>query len=264
MKKLELYQFGYKYLVENCKIETERLDYYLNFWKYRQPATIEELCKNMIDHAKNRRDMSNSIGELQHLSEVLFNFNPQRILARYSNWEVLFDEINLKVKTPGRMEKNNPHNYWVIYCKSILSIAVFLTRFKSVENFRKYSNQFLTGDLDLRLALPLIIKEEIFGYQFALACDFIKENVSPEFIKPDTHIRYIFTETGICKKGDSDFDIFRHGIKYCQEIEIMPYNVDRLFWLIGSGDLFKTPKFSRKRFKTDKKKFVEKFKEIYE
>ncbi len=93
----------------------------------------------------------------------------------------MFDAIysNSEYSPPGKMDKDNKHNYWVIFCKSLLSIANYVEKYKSIDDYNRYTQQFMGENPDIRLALPLIIKEEIFGFKFALACDFVKENISP-------------------------------------------------------------------------------------
>lgn len=260
MNKMKLFEFGKEYLLRRQEITEEVLEHYLTLWKIRRPNTMNELCRNMIDHAQNRRGMPNSIGETENLRKILFDFEPDKIKLNFENWTVLFNTINSTYTPPGRMEINNPHNYWVVFCKSIISISDYLSRFDSFDNYKKYFGTFISDNPDIRLAFPLILKEEIFGYKFALACDFTKENVSPKFIKPDTHIKDIFVGVGLCNENDNDFNVFRKVINYCTEIKEEPYAVDRLFWLIGSGKLFKTPSRQREvMFKTSKFEFIEEF-----
>ena len=75
---------------------------------------------------------------------------------------------------------------------------------------------FLTNEQS-KLALPLLLSEEIFGFGFALACDFLKDNVSPEFLKPDTHINDIALGLGITT-STNNFHIFKscilHSFRY--------------------------------------------------
>ncbi len=168
--------------------------------------------------------------------------------------KLLFDYISENYKTPGRMEKSNSHNYWVIFCKSIISIANYLSKFNNIDDFNKYVFQFINSNSDIRLSLPLILKEEIFGYQFALSCDFIKENISPEFIKPDVHIRDIFIGIGISHDNISDYQLFRDVINFSESISEVPYTVDKLFWLIGSGNFYNY----NIKINTNKKLFIEK------
>lgn len=261
MIKKGLFDFGKEYLLRRPEITKDILEHYLTLWKLRKPKSLNELCRNMIDHAQNRRGMPNSIGDTNNLKKILFDFNPDKIKQKYRDWKSLFEHIEKSdYKPSGRMEKDNSHNYWVIFTKSIMSISNYLSRFKTFDDFKKYVETFISDNPDIRLAFPLILKEEIFGYGFALACDFTKENVSPKFIKPDTHIKDIFVGVGLCDKDDNDFNIFRKVIDYCKEIKEEPYAVDRLFWLIGSGKLFKTEKRQDEvPFKTKKFEFIEEF-----
>jgi len=260
MDKKQLFEFGKVYLLRRQEIDEEVLEHYLTLWKIRRPKTMNELCRNMIDHAQNRQGMPNSIGDTENLRKILFDFEPDKIKLNFENWTELFNKINSTYTPPGRMEINNQHNYWVVFCKSIISISDYLSRFGSFDNYEKYVGTFISDNPDIRLAFPLILKEEIFGYKFALACDFTKENVSPKFIKPDTHIKDIFVGVGLCSKNDNDFNVFRKVINYCTEISEEPYSVDRLFWLIGSGKLFKAPsRLHEVMFQTNKFEFIEEF-----
>ena len=247
-----------KYLLKKINNDDERLNYYLNHWRYSKPKNMQALFRNMIEHAQNRQGMPNSIGNIDNLKPLLFGFDPKKILKNYNSWEEIFDKIKVNYLPPGRMIRTNNKNYWVIYCKSILSVAKYLSRFSNFDNYKEYVNQFINKDNpDLRIALPLILKEEIFGFQFALACDFIKENISPEFIKPDTHINDIFRGIGICDYDDTDYDIYRKVISFSQKAEKQPYWIDKLFWLIGSGEFYKTEKYPQSmKFKSSKEEFI--------
>jgi len=77
------------------------------------------------------------------------------------------------------------------------------------------------------------------------------------FIKPDTHIRDIFIGLNISKIDSSDFQIFRDVIAFSNSIKQEPYKVDKLFWLIGSGNFYK----SEIQVKTNKQEFVRKVKD---
>ena len=234
-----IFEEGKKYLLGFKEINHEILNGQIKFPEKNKPKDKSMLFKKMIEHAQNRQGMPNSIGDINKLNTVLYSFNPNKILENYSNWEKLFDSIsNSKYTPPGRMDKNNKRSYWVIFCKSIISIAEYLEQFNDINEFNNYVNQFITSIPDIRLSLPLILKEEIFGYQFALACDFIKENISKDFVKPDVHIKDIFIGIGLSKEKSSDYQIFRDVINFSNSISEEPYSVDKLFWLIGSGKFY--------------------------
>jgi len=249
----------YEYVLEKSHGNREKLDYYLTEWQFRKPKNIQELYRNLLEHAKNRRGMPQSIGDVSNLKTILYDFEPKEICKSYNNWEELFSKVQANYTPPGRMEIDNPRNYWVIFTKSIISTSKFMSRFDDIDSFKKYVNQFINSDnIDLRISLPLLLGEELFGFRFALACDFIKENISPKFVKPDVYIKYIFKGIGICQPNDSDFEVFRKLIYFSEIANKEPYWVDKLFWLVGSGTFYKNIKYLKdENFKTDKNELIE-------
>jgi hypothetical protein len=249
----EIFDAARAYLLSFPNITEKVLDQHLAFPEQNRPKTKRDLFKKMIDHATNRQGMPNAIGDTARLAPFLKDFDADAIISEYHRWEDLFDVIKQQYTPPGRMERTNPSNYWVVFCKSILSIAQYVCRFKDIEHFDNYVNQFITSNHDMRLALPLILKEEIFGYQFALACDFVKENLSPKFVKPDVHIKAIFIGIGKSPQESTDYQIFRDVVSFAESIGKYPYVVDKLFWLIGSGDFY----LSNIRIRTERQIFID-------
>lgn len=237
MEEQELIQKARDYLLSFDEVTDEIVDAHLNHWKIRKPTSISGIFRAFLLHAQNRQGMPNSIGDIENLEEVLCNFSPSSVAKRYQAWPELFDTIeNDDYNPPGRLEKGNNKSYWVIYSKSIISIANFLSAYSSIEEFDEFVHGFLTNEYS-RLALPLLLKEEIFGFGFALACDFLKETGYPEFVKPDTHINDISRNLGITK-ATTDFGVFKDLVAYCRRLNVLPYEVDKLFWLVGSGRFY--------------------------
>jgi len=237
MKEKAIIKLAKEYLLSFHEVSEDMLERQLNEWKQRRPSSIKELFQAFLSHAQNRQGMPNSIGEINELSSILYNFNPILTAEKYKSWESLFDTIvDSDYTPPGKMEKKNNKNYWVIYCKSIISISNFLSSYKDIDEFNKFVEGFYTNEYS-RLALPLLLEKELFGFGFALACDFLKESGYPEFIKPDTHIKEIAQGIGISSVS-SDYQIFKDVISFCQKAALLPYEVDKLFWLIGSGKFY--------------------------
>lgn len=237
MEEIEYYNKAKDYLLTLDSVTNDMLVAHIDEWKHRKPESISGLYKAFLMHAQNRQGMPNSIGDIDKLSSILFDFDHIRVYEQYGNWETLFDAIvGSNYKPPGRMVKSNNKSHWVIYCKSIISIAEFLSAYKSVGEFNTFVNGFLTNEQS-KLALPLLLSEEIFGFGFALACDFLKENVSPQFIKPDTHINDIALGLGITN-STKNYRIFKDVESYCTRIGVLPYAVDKVFWLVGSGNFY--------------------------
>ncbi|HYG17107.1 MAG TPA: hypothetical protein VEC12_15220 [Bacteroidia bacterium] len=259
MKELSLYNFALKYLSERIKDDSV-LEHYLYLYRSNNLNSLEETFGRILEHAKNRRGMPYSIGDLQPLKKLLYNFNPLHVVANFSGWENIFNHIQDNYQPPGRMDINNKRNYWVIFCKSIYSGAQFLSRFQNFPEFKNYCNSFVEANSDTRVAFALLLSREIDGFGFALACDFLKEWVSPQFVKPDTHIRDIFIGTGFSASTDSDFTICRKLIDFSNKIDKFPYTVDKAFWLVGSGRLHVTnERLNEVKFKTSKQDFIKEF-----
>ena len=147
-------------------------------------------------------------------------------------------------------EINEENGSWAVFSKSIISIADFLSKFDKINQFNEFVDSFDKDDYT-RIELALLLDKEIFGYGFALACDFLKENYSPRYAKPDTHINRLFNDADIakelslsinCKKNKEktrvDIDTFRAIVEYSESIDRLPYEADKLFWLIGSGNFY--------------------------
>ena len=237
MEEIEYYNKAKQYLLSFDSVTNDMLNAQIDEWKNRKSTTISDLFKALLLHAQNRQGMPNSIGDIEKLSSLLFEFDHIKVHESYSDWEMLFDAIvSSDYNPPGRMLKTNNKSHWVIYCKSIISIAEFLSSYEKVEDFNAFVNGFLTNEQS-KLALPLLLSKEIFGFGFALACDFLKENISPQFIKPDTHINDIAFGVGITS-SKKDYTIFKDVEAYCTRIGVLPYAVDKVFWLVGSGNFY--------------------------
>jgi hypothetical protein len=248
---------GLKYLKQRIPDETI-LHHYLTLYQQNQLNSLPETFEKILEHAKNRQGMPNSIGSLIPLRAVLYDFDPLQVNNNFHSWQEVFNSIQNNYTPPGVMNILNTKSYWVIFSKSIFSTAKFLSRFHSIREFKNYCASFIDSNPDIRIAFALLLSEEITGFGFALACDFLKEWVSPQFVKPDTHTKDIFIGTYFSESADSDFTICRRIIEFANTINQVPYSVDKLFWLIGSGRLHVTPQRRVEvRFQTSKEEFIQ-------
>ena len=239
------------YLLQKPKVTGEILDAHLCLWKTQKKKSIEELFRSMLTHAQNRQGMPNAIGNIDNLAPVLFDFSPKKVVQEYETWWDILTRIQSSgIQIPGRIDPGNPRSYWVIYTKSILSCAQFVNSFTCVDDFHNFVKGFNFNEHS-KLALPLLLKEEIFGFGFALACDFLKENGYSEFVKPDTHINDITRALGITQ-ATTDYGVFKDVIGYCQRNNLVPYEFDKLLWLVGSGSFY----LNQFTVATDKREFV--------
>jgi thermostable 8-oxoguanine DNA glycosylase len=112
-----------------------------------------------------------------------------------------------------------------------------MTQFSSAGEFCAWI-EFFDRDDRARAALPLLLAKEIDGFGFALACDFLKELGYANFAKPDVHLREIFIGIKLCQPNASDYNVFKAIVRVANSAQVTPYNVDKLFWLIGSGNFY--------------------------
>ncbi|OHB66105.1 MAG: hypothetical protein A2Y76_03545 [Planctomycetes bacterium RBG_13_60_9] len=118
-----------------------------------------------------------------------------------------------------------------------------------MEEFLCYVEDF-DRNPNTRPALPFLIGHEVFGVKFALACDFLKEIGFSNYSKPDTHLLDIFTGLGLSDRDP--LSVFRAVTEMSVDVQETPYAVDKVFWLIGSGNLYN----HARTFHTDKDEYV--------
>jgi hypothetical protein len=198
-----------------------------------------------------------SIGGVGNLGPVLCDFHPLRVLEKYrSGWEGVLDDIVAQLKPRGSVPRT-PRSIWPRYCRSILSGASFLSRFSSAEDFYGWVDSF-DEDERSRPALPLLLAQEIEGFGFALACDFLKELGYETFSKPDVHVKDILRALGLSPWGTTDYEVLRAVARVARNAGVTPYSVDKLFWLIGSGNFYEDPHVgNRGRIGSKKEEFIE-------
>jgi len=237
----------------------EILEKHLRLGEKSKPDTISLLYNGLLSSLSNRQGIGNSIGPIENLRSYLFDFNPQEVVANFGkDWKRLFKTIESSYDPPTKMDITKNGSYWVIFTRGIISGANFLARFQSIEDFNEFVNHFYLNDI-IRAALPMLLAAEIYGLGFATACDFLKENGYPEYVKPDVHIKDVFLGLGITSTKN-DYEVFKEVTRFAKTIDETPYAVDKLFWLIGSGRFY----LDDIKVNTNKGKFIQRILKLME
>jgi hypothetical protein len=245
----------------NKGVTPELIEKYLHLSTPR-PNTLAGLYEHMLESAQSANMkagvVGGSIGGVGRLRPVLCDFEPALVLETYrSGWEGVLDDIVAHLKPRGSVPRTSK-SIWPRYCRSVLSGARFLTRFSSTDDFYGWVD-FFDEDERARPALPLLLAQEIDGFGFALACDFLMGIGYENFSKPDVHVKDIFQAFGLCPWGSTDYEVFKAVARVARNVGVTPYNVDKLFWLIGSGYFYDDPQIGHKgRTGGRKKEFIEK------
>ncbi len=215
--------------------------------KYLIPAKLHSLPDyylRLLESGANRQRslgvISKPIGGIINLKKILFNFDVKKVTKVYSESDKLLDIIvtsfNLKNSKNKEINKGET-GLWYKYCNTIISGATFLNKFKDHHDFYAFVN-FFHNDERARNALPLLLKQEIKGFGLALSCDFLKESGFHWYAKTDIHLIEIFSRLGL-SKSRIDYDVLNAVIRVADNNKQTPYTIDKIFWLIGSGKLYK-------------------------
>ena len=231
-KLIKIYNEAYKYLLQEVgeKVLSTELNHYIQY----TPTSLNDIYRGMVISLKNKQGYMNFIGKTEDMREILIDFDPKAVHEKFNeDWEKLVMVFKEKFGIKYNIDLSNKKNAWVMYSKGVLSCAQFLTRFASLEDFDKFVQSFFYNEYTVA-ALPMILDKEIFGFGFALACDFLKEQGYTKYAKPDIHLKDIFTALDMVK-NDSEYEIFKQAVRIAKLVGTEPVIVDKVFWLIGSG-----------------------------
>ena len=206
-----------------------------------RPSSMDGIYLRILESAQNANMkagvIGKAIGGVEKLSLVLEGFEPRSVFTKYgSDWESVLDDIVKKLNPRGEIRRT-PRSIWPQYCQTILSAANFVEQFSSPSDFFRWLD-FFDRDDRARASLPMLLSQEIEGIGFALSCDFLKNMGYVNFPKPDVHLRDIFTALELCKPKATDYQLFKAVIRVASHAEVSPYNADKVFWLIGSGNFY--------------------------
>lgn len=269
--KLEnVYDIARKFLIS--KIPGEDPESILNPYlsvadKDALPESLAQVYMRLLISAQNANMkaavIGGSIGGVENLGPVLFGFDPKRISDHYENdHAAVLNEIRTKIKPSGQM-RDTSKSVWPKYCKTILSGARFFTQFATGSEFYSWANHFYEDKRSIA-ALPMILGQEIYGIGYPLACDFLKELGFINYGKPDVHIIEIFRGIGLCQFEASAYDIQKIIVLIGAARNVPAYNVDKIFWLIGSGKFYLNPELGNNgRIGSCKNEFIQQFGRLY-
>jgi len=235
------YALAMDYLVNLAipSVTTALIEKYLSpFPQNPRPTTKQVIYQRLLESAQTGNMkagvIGRSIGGVTNLGAVLSGFDSGKVRDEFGeDWQGVLEAVVTKLKPNGKIRRT-PRSIWPKYCQTILSAAAFLDQFPSAEAFCQWADHFDHDPLT-RPALPLVLAQEIDGFGFAVACDFLKEIGYVNFPKPDVHLRDIFAALGFCPPKPDDYTLFKAIVRLAGNADVTPYAADKVFWLIGSG-----------------------------
>lgn len=246
----KLYETAIEFLLSFEQITQNDLDIHL-VAEHEKPKDLkiiyQRLCESAQNKQMNSKVIGNSIGGINNLKKVLFNFNPHKVATHYQKIDSdrLLNDIRNKLNPKGQIRTTN-RSLWPQFCKSVIDAAHFLKSFETADKFYEWAD-FFANDIKAKPALPLMISIEIKGLGFPLACDFLKELGFLEYGKPDVHLKGIFKALSVIDPLEKsttkqDYETLKAIDRIVLANNVTSYSVDKVFWLIGSGDFYLTDK----------------------
>jgi len=236
------YELAKEYLLKVPGVTSEMVEKHISPEpEEMKPDKRSDVYGEILRAAQNRAGSPNVIGgaidgRVDGLRSTLWGFEPGDIVKAFGdNSEKVLDVIVEEVRPRGQVRRG-ARGLWPQFCKTILSGAAFLSQFETASGFYEWVD-FFDKDDRARAALPMLLATEIHGFGFPLACDFLKELGYLNFAKPDTHLKKIFAGLGLSSTG-ADYPVFKAITRVARNVGVPPYNVDKLFWLIGSGTFY--------------------------
>jgi len=217
----------------------------------------DEIFFRLLGSLQNKQMATNVIGFWKDnrspvFKEILLDYDSDAILMEYkSDADLLFESFK---KYFSIKNADSDRNLWRMYAKAVISACKFLSKFKDATDFDNFVMRFSYNAFS-SAALPMLLEKEIYGLGFALACDFLKELGYTEYPKPDVHIKDIFAKFDLCEHND--YSAYKAVIEMARVVNETPYKVDKIFWLIGSGNYY-LDKNNKEDKKGKKKEFIEK------
>lgn len=205
--------------------------------------SLAQLYERVLLHAQNT---SIGGGDMQHvfgnaysknedkvqrwakLRELLAGFEPRHTAAAYQTvGQLIADVEKVFPDTPLKV-------FSLRFCLTIFDAARFLAPFHSGSDFYAWVGK--TYESDIRV-VPQQLEAAITGMGYALSRDFLKDLGYVRYVKPDVHVLDICEWLGVIQARDvaRTADVM---LRIAEAGGLTPLALDRMFYLIGSGDFY--------------------------
>lgn len=236
-----LYEFAKDFLKsKDERINNEIIDSHLSYWNVEKLESMKDVFQKLLFHSTNYQGAQKNV-KIDCVKGSLFNFDYNKILNHYEDDKELLSAFSKQMKREQKKTiKIDSKSQWARFAKSCLDSAVFCQKFKDIHEFNSFIKDYTSDPEKVHLlhSLPMFLSSQIHGLGLALALDFCKEHLGvPFYAKPDVHIKYLFSELELTDCDNDDYLYLQAVINFSKKVPgSTPYGVDKLFWLIGSGN----------------------------
>ena len=230
-KLILLYETAMKYLYEikPDAINDEEMARYFFIKKCNSKAEIlERMLFALSEHSyasiinyNKRKDAFREIFLNYDANAILSSYTPETLLNRFA------ERLAINIERPNSIFSK--------YAKTVIDTCKFINGFANENDFDKHVQPYLSSVED-QIRLADQIASAIYNCGFTLACNALKDLGYIEYAKPDTHIISILHTFSLCDNKPKS--AFRIILEMARAVGDTPFNVDRIFWMIGSGDFY--------------------------
>ncbi len=253
MNQKEVYEYSYSFLIDEASdaLTKQQIDDFISNPDVTNCNSITqayELLLIMLQDFYGYPNVIKYYDRKEFIKKTLHNYDLNYIADL--NPDELLQSFRDEFKFTG-------HTMWLRYIKGIISGAKFMLSFRDYDDFKSTLDSFNVNYL-AREALALLLSTKITNMGFASACNWLKELGYYEYAKPDTHTKKICDALCLASKND-DIACFEAMSKVAKEAGVETYKVDKVWWLICSGDFYRygvkltNPKKRKDKFITELK-----------
>jgi len=195
------------------------------------PDTINDIYRCLVTSLVNTNKMKQAIGDINDLSDVLFEFDPAKTLAHYEKlqnalcWIMGRQAIDIHRTTDSK-------DYWKMFYFGVLSGASFLCKVGCLDTFRAFVQRFQCNESVIAV-LPLLLEYEIYGLTYRMACTFLNSVGYGDFIAPDAKVKALLYDIEIIESKDN-YETLKTIIQISKANNKPPYIVSAMFQMIGT------------------------------
>ncbi len=261
MEKYRKIRALYDNLINYIGITDDENKLFIPEGDYTNESIIRGLCSSlqnsgrMINSIKfnDRSDKSNK----NSISKALYNYNAEECVKKYNCWQALYEELLIQgINDNGKKRQNGEKQRitnWEKYAKGLYEGIHYLLDnnnkgFETIKALVKQSND-IQSITDKEINIITGISEKITGMGIALVCDWLKECGCVWLVKPDAHIKEVYRnliEPHKEKVTEKEIiiDMFDYAtlIKEKEDKYMTAYKLDKMIWLICTGDFYQYDK----------------------
>lgn len=254
----------YDYAVSYLKEQTGNLvdDSVLNdYFKVSKAVSLDEAFERGVASVNdnNKRTMANSIAYFNParkavIDKVLCDLKLYEMVKKYGDdveklWHDLCSQCVNSTQIIG--------GAWYKFAKNIITLALYLSQFRDIDELYAEFEKAVSSEEKIKLINTVSVQVSQWG--FAMASNWIKDMGMTGYCKPDQHVRAIID--GIYQTGEDEKAVFEKAVDVANHCNVSAFELDRLLFLIGSGDFYKDEhEHIKKSYKGNEQDFIKKFK----